>query len=457
MRKHTWFLASIFAFALTSSLVSVNTCSAAEPAQTQKKFTRVLIVTGQEYPGHPWKLTAPALAEALQKDPRLQVRTVEDPHFLDSAALEQYDVILLNFMNWEQPAPGEKARENLRSAIESGKGLMLVHFACGAWQDWPEFPKLAGRAWDPKLRGHDPRGKFTVEIADPQHPITKNLEAFETDDELYTCLAGDTPIHIVAKARSKVDGKDYPMAFVLNYGKGRVFHCLLGHDLKAITVPQVAELYRQGAAWVAGLEPRPPAKTAAKTPVPLVLNSNQQAVVTWTERQFRGFFDRRTFEDLDDAKRAELESKLTDTLKGPQSQDYFHSISTLGALRSRKAIPSLLEIAMDRAEKNNRERWMAVRALGLVGDTSVVPELIHLVYYPNMNTRWWAQIALVQLTGTNFSGDWKAWGNWWNAQKKEPAFKDEQIIWSKPEWQTPEAIEEGDRKFLESLNPASAR
>jgi len=30
-----------------------------------------------------------------------------------------------------------------------------------------------------------------------------------------------------------VDKKDYPMAFVMNVGKGRVFHSPLGHDIKA--------------------------------------------------------------------------------------------------------------------------------------------------------------------------------------------------------------------------------
>jgi type 1 glutamine amidotransferase len=79
------------------------------------------------------------------------------------------------------------------------------------------------------------------------------MQAFETDDELYTCLAGDRPVEVLATARSKVDGKVYPMAFVLNYGKGRVFHTALGHDVKAITNPNVAELFRRGCAWAAGL------------------------------------------------------------------------------------------------------------------------------------------------------------------------------------------------------------
>jgi type 1 glutamine amidotransferase len=246
----TYFLRLAFHLTIWAGLLHLT----AQAQPTSTKPARVLLVTGQEYPGHPWKLTAPALAAAIEKDPRLKVTTIEDPNFLDSESLARYDAIILHFMNWEQPAPGEKARENLRRFVQSGKGLILVHFACGAWQDWPEFRNLAGRSYDPKLRPHDPRGKFQVDIADPNHPSTRGLTSFEADDELYTCVAGDAPIHIVAKARSKVDSKDYPMAFVLNYGQGRVFHCLLGHDLKAMTVPQVGELYRRGCAWAAGVE-----------------------------------------------------------------------------------------------------------------------------------------------------------------------------------------------------------
>ncbi len=216
--------------------------------------TKVLIVTGDDYPGHPWQQTAPALKAILEKDPRLKVRIVEDPNALASPKLKDWDVVVIHFMDWEKPGPGPEARENLKHFVESGKGMMLTHFACGAWDnnEWPEFKNLAGRAWDPKLRGHDPHGKFTVEIADPEHPITKGMAPFETLDELYTCLAGDAPIHVVATATSKVDQKMYPIAFVLNYGPGRVFHTVLGHDARAYTSPGVGELLRRGCAWAAG-------------------------------------------------------------------------------------------------------------------------------------------------------------------------------------------------------------
>lgn len=211
---------------------------------------QVLLVTGADL--HDWRRTTPVLAAQLRRDPRLEVRVVEDPHFLDSPAIDRYQVIVLHFMDWKVPAPGEAARMNLKRAVGGGAGLVLVHFACGAWQEWPGFVKLAGRVWDPKLRAHDPHGKFMVEIADLEHPITKGMKPFETTDELYTCLAGKEPIHLLATAKSKVDQKDYPMAFVHQCGKGRVFHCVLGHDVKALDNAAVGELFARGTVWAAG-------------------------------------------------------------------------------------------------------------------------------------------------------------------------------------------------------------
>jgi type 1 glutamine amidotransferase len=236
----------LLAVALTAS-AALSVCAA-------EKAT-VLLVTGIDYPGHKWRETAPALKRIIEADPRLEVRIVEDPHFLDSAALTNYAAVLLHFQNWEVPGPGAAARENLKRYVADGGGLMSVHFGCGAWHgEWPEFQKILGRVW----RGtngpqHDRRGPFTVRIVDKSHPATKGLSDFETDDELYTCLVGDEPIHLLAKAKSTEDKRDHPMAFVREYGKGRVFLTTLGHDVKAFTNSSVPQLIRQACAWTAKL------------------------------------------------------------------------------------------------------------------------------------------------------------------------------------------------------------
>jgi type 1 glutamine amidotransferase/HEAT repeat protein len=217
---------------------------------------KALIVTGMEYPGHKWRETVPLLRETISEDKRIGVEINEDAKAaLESPSLGGNDVIVMNYMNWQNPGPGDAAQEGLRKAVANGTGLVLVHFACGAFQTWPEFVKIAGRIWNPKFRGHDPYGPFQIHIADSAHEITKGVSNFNTTDELYTCLDGDTPIHVLADANSKGDHKDYPMAFVLQYGKGRVFLSTLGHDVKALSVPDVKNLYRRATAWAAGLPP----------------------------------------------------------------------------------------------------------------------------------------------------------------------------------------------------------
>lgn len=237
----------------------VGLCLAAHSAAAEApERSRILLVTGVDYPGHVWRQTAPVLRELLEQDARFSVSVVEDPHLLDSAVLTNYASVVLHFQNWEVPGPGPAARENLKRFVENGGGLVLTHFACGAWYgEWPEFKNLAGRAWFGPNGGrqHDPHGTFTVNIRDASHPVTSGLQDFETVDELYTCLEGDAPITILATSKSIVDGKDYPMAFVREYGQGRVFHSPLGHDVKAFAARGVGELLRRGTAWSAGLAP----------------------------------------------------------------------------------------------------------------------------------------------------------------------------------------------------------
>ncbi len=231
---------------------------------------------------------------------------------------------------------------------------------------------------------------------------------------------------------------------------------------KANFLQKKAAMRQQFAGLKATNAPRADTENAAPAAEPYLsrLNADQRLVLEWSNRQFRSFFDARTFEGWSAKERDELETRLIDALKGPQNRDYYQAINTLAALRSQKAVPALRGIAADRREKDNRDRWMAIRALGIIGDKSVVPELVHLVYHANVNTRWWAQISLVRLTGQNFEKDWKAWGAWWNSQNGQPSFQPEMVRWySDPQWSDPAQIEknlaESDEKFFARLRPAS--
>jgi type 1 glutamine amidotransferase len=210
---------------------------------------KVLVVTGIDYSGHHWRKTGPALRDLLQKHSEIEARLVDDPGVLATDLIFTYDVLVMHFKNYNPVFRQEKAQENLGRFVEEGGGLVFFHFSCGAFEDWEGFVSLAGRTWDQEKRPHDPRGKFTVNIVDREHPITKNLDDFEMTDELYTCLGGDVPIHVLATATSKVDQKEYPMAFVLEHGEGRIFHTVLGHDVEALKAKGLGLLMHRACLW----------------------------------------------------------------------------------------------------------------------------------------------------------------------------------------------------------------
>ncbi len=237
-----------------------------ERATVDDRPIRALILTGHQYPGHLWKDTTPVLKDALSTDPRIKVDVSETIEDLATEKITGYDLLVLNYCNWEKPGLSDDAKAGFVKYLQDGGGLILIHFANGAFHfslpkagesDWPEYRKICRRVWDhtPNKSGHDAFGKFVVDIAKDDHPVTKGMEPFETTDELYFRQQGTEPIEVLLTAKSKVTGQDEPMAFVYQYGKGRVMQTVLGHAAESLRTPGAAQLIRQSAAWVAQREP----------------------------------------------------------------------------------------------------------------------------------------------------------------------------------------------------------
>ena len=156
---------------------------------------------------------------------------------------------------------------------------------------------------------------------------------------------------------------------------------------------------------------------------------------------------------------------MLDAIKGPRSTEYYQAINSLAALRSTNALPLLRQMAVEhrdtivRLESSNRHRWIAIRALGVIGDPMAPPELIHLLYHNNRYVRWWAQISLVRITGQNFGDNWSQWGTWWNSRDSGPRYKPEVVRWWKGQAEPEQlaiSLAEEDRKFISELKTNSA-
>ena len=99
---------------------------------------------------------------------------------------------------------------------------------------------------------HGPRSPFLVEHIDTEHPITKGLPAkwLHAKDELYCKLCGPAKnVEVQGTALSPQTKRNEPMLLTISYGKGRVFHTPMGHDVEAMRCRGFYELLQRGTEW----------------------------------------------------------------------------------------------------------------------------------------------------------------------------------------------------------------
>ena len=238
----------ILALVLVCVVVPVF-CGTADGAQKPTKI-KALLITGADVGVHPWREMSETTREILVKSGKFDVKVCEDPHILESAAaLERYDVIV--FLIYTKPTIPVEALENLLNAVKGGKGFFVQHLASASFAEWEEFGKLCGRKWVMGTSGHGPRSVFKSNIVNKEHPITKGLGDFDTDDELYAKLQGTGRINVLVSADSDWSKKAEPLVFTSKYGQGRVVYNAYGHDRKALMTPNVQKLIARGVEWAA--------------------------------------------------------------------------------------------------------------------------------------------------------------------------------------------------------------
>jgi beta-lactamase regulating signal transducer with metallopeptidase domain len=189
------------------------------------------------------------------------------------------------------------------------------------------------------------------------------------------------------------------------------------------------------------------------------LNEAQRMFRDLSEIGDQGFLQAAQWQELDPQQKAD-EQRWLRRLKSENESARMLAIYALTAMGSKKAVPGILQIAADRKEKDNADREAACRALGILADLSVVPDLVHLTYHYNRDTRFWAQISLVRLTGENFGRDVDAWRRWWEKRGGKPLIAKEKIAWAtSPEclqWADPKDMEKADHQILDMARNLSS-
>jgi uncharacterized protein len=242
----------IFVAAMVSVLV-LSVCMAGRGrGANQPSLIKVLLITGDDVAAHPWREISETTREVLVGSKKFDVKICEDPLILESAtALKAYDVIVFTIYSQKVPVIPDQAQNNLLNFVKDGKGFYVQHMASASFPKWEEFGKLCGRKWVMGTSGHGARSVFEAKVVDKENPITKGIENFKTDDELYSKLQGDGEIKVLVEAYSEWSQKTEPLVFTLDYGKGRTFYNAFGHDRKALMTPEVQKIIVRGVEWAA--------------------------------------------------------------------------------------------------------------------------------------------------------------------------------------------------------------
>ncbi len=176
--------------------------------------------------------------------------------------LDYFDAILFDTTG-ELNLDDEQKAALLSFVHDDGKGFIGVHSAIDTFYKWPAYAEMTGAWFD-----QHPWGVFQapVIVEDPDFPAMRAFpRRFTIEDEIYQPSKEFSREKVRVLARldeSKLDlanprvhrtDKDFAVAWVKNYGKGRVFYSTFGHTAQAWTNPQVQAMYREAVKWAMGL------------------------------------------------------------------------------------------------------------------------------------------------------------------------------------------------------------
>lgn len=193
----------------------------------------------------------------------------------------KYKAVVSNYNGAPWSAATQKA---LIDYIQGGGGFVVIHAANNAFGDWPEYNELIGLGgWGGRTEKtgpyvylnpetnefvrdekagpgghHGAQHDFAVVVRDTEHPITKGMprEWLHVKDELYDMLRGPAKnMRVLATAFADPatggSGRHEPMIFTVQYGKGRVFHTPMGHEVYSQECVGFITTLQRGTEWAA--------------------------------------------------------------------------------------------------------------------------------------------------------------------------------------------------------------
>jgi len=260
VQRITWLAVLCAMVGLLSSCHKPAQCGSSCPmaakgaAQTADKIRVVVVTGGHDFDHDPF-------FTMLRQCPKLEVTEAaqkDHSELFEDISNWNYDVIVL--YNMTQNISPKRQANFVTLLKDKGVGLVAMHHAIGAFQEWEDYRAIIGAKYPLKPQEIDGVHFETatykhdvdlgVKVADSKHAITRGMKDFEIHDEGYKgCwFAKDNRVLLTVDHPAS----DKTVAWTRTFGKARVFSLMLGHDAKAYANPNLCQLMRRGICWTAG-------------------------------------------------------------------------------------------------------------------------------------------------------------------------------------------------------------
>lgn len=217
---------------------------------------RALVLSGGV--GHDFPATSNLLAELLVEE-GVEATVTED---LEGGLAEaDVDLLVVNALRWRMAAEryahlrdaeafrlSVRGRTRIRGHVDAGRPLLAVHTAAICFDDWPEWGRIVGGAWNWERSSHPPLSDAAVAVRTGVHPVVDGVGDFTIADEVYGFL--DLQPDVAPLATSPHGGAEHPLLWARTAGPARVVYDALGHDERSYAQPDHRRLLRQAVRWL---------------------------------------------------------------------------------------------------------------------------------------------------------------------------------------------------------------
>jgi type 1 glutamine amidotransferase/HEAT repeat protein len=308
----------------------------------------------------------------------------DDMASFDPQNLQRFDAVV--FHNTTRLAFADpKHRQALLDFARRGKGVAGIHAGSDNFYDWPEGQALIGGIF----HNHpwNARDTVAVKIDEPAHPVVAAFggQGFWIREEIYqivgpysrerqrVLLSLDMSKPENARPADRIvrEDQDFPISWIKQEGKGRVFYSSLGHNKEIFSTPEVLQHFLDGLQFALGDLPADAIPSARLSPAP------EPALAPATARALQ---DRVSTAALADALAALAAYDFGDDRAALLVVENFLRQRSAAAAASALQQPLLDLIASPTAAAGAKD--FAWRTLGQIGTPAALPALAAMLRSP---------------------------------------------------------------------------